>query len=279
MAAAMLCSPSHPSFCLTVGRIEEIIRDGDGHLYPNGVNSMTLVQKHPDLAAAPGFLVGPNNDQLPGPWRQTRVCCNDGAPPPYRATVNFIWNIVRVHGQAANFMFAGADLMNRMSTFATAFWNAFGPALDPSWDACVALLRQRWNGQLSHRNKMRGTLLNMLIRDEFLTQAMVATGGPFPVIPARTFAYASLVQRPEGYAPPRRQMGNIRANPTTSYVYAREHEMRRVRRRKHRTVFYHGQTHRLLDLTRTQCALLDVNDDPPFNMVVGVGWLWAATQP
>lgn len=264
-------------FC-QVRRVEEIIDDGLAHLYPNGTNSMSLVEKHPRLAQIPGFLVGPNNDQLPGPFRQRRVCNNDGVPPDFVTCVNFIWMQVRPAGAPAGYMFAGNDLMNRMPRLATNFWAHFGPVLHPSWDVNVFALRQRWNGGLMALNKARGTFLNILIRHVFLTQAMVAAG-VFPAVPARVRHWVSLPQAPAPFSPPRRPLMHVRANPSSSLVYAREHELRRVRPRLRRTVWYDGQEHRLVDLTRTQCALLDQFENPENTMTVGVGWLWAATQP
>lgn len=261
-----------------VRRVEEIIEDGDAHLYPNGTGSMTLLEKHPFLAQVPNYLVGPNNDQLPGSFRQDKVCNNDGTPPNFVNAVNFIWLQVMPAGYGVNYMFAGSDLMNRMPILATNFWITYGANLDPSWNAAVTAIRQRWNGLMMARNKARGTILNILIRNVFLTPAMVVNG-VFPVIPARIMAWVFLPQAPHPFNPPRRPMQNIRANPTSNYVFAREHELRRVRRRMHRTVWYGGQEHRLIDLTRTQCSLLDQTENPPNTMAVGVGWLWAAIQP
>jgi len=235
---------------------------------------MTLLEKHPFLTSIPAFAVGGN---LPGPWRDTRLCSNDGMPPAFVTVINFIWLQVRPPGTPLNHMTTGS-LMNRMPALATNFWIHYGQALHPSWDLTVTALRARADGNLMIQCKARGTFLNLLIRDGFLTQALVQ-GAVFPAIPVRIAAYAALPQVPRPFNPPTRPMMNVRANPTSSLVYARQHERLRVRRRKHRTVWYHNQEHRLIDLTHTQCALLDANEDPPFNNVVGVGWLWAATQP
>ena len=235
---------------------------------------MTLFEMHPFLLSLPGYAVGGN---LPGPWRDTRLCSNDGRPQAFNAVVNFIWLQVRPPGMPLNHMNTGI-LMNRLPTLATNFWIDYGQALHPSWDAAVTALRPRADGTLMPLYKARGSLLNVLIRDRFLTQAMV-NAGVFPPIPARIAAYFALPQVPRPFNPPRRPMMNVRANPTSSLVYARQHEILRVRRRKHRTVWYHNQEHRLIDLTHTQCVLLDNDENPPFNNVVGVGWLWAATQP
>ena len=51
-----------------VNKCLEIVENGEAAEYPNGVDSMSLLEQHPDLAPIPNYLVGPMNDQLPGPW-------------------------------------------------------------------------------------------------------------------------------------------------------------------------------------------------------------------
>ena len=248
--------------------------------YPNGVNSMTLLEKHPILADIPNYLNGANN--LPGPWRTKRLCANDGRSPAFDQLVNYIWNQVRPAHMPVNYM-QGGVLMNRMPTLGTNFFAQFILSIPLGWNQAVNSIRVQANGNLTPLYKARGTFLNLIIRSGFLTQAMVAnviaTGANFPAIPARIANYCALPPLPLAHNPPRRPMSNIRANPSSSYVWAREHELCRARHRKHRTVWYNGAEHRLTDLTRTQCALLDVNDNPPLNNVPNVGWLWAANQP
>lgn len=212
-------------------RCQEIVEEGQQHLYPNGVGSMTLFEKHPFLLSIPGYAVGGN---LPGPWRDTRLCSNDGRPQAFNAVLRFIWLDVRPPGMPVNHMDTGI-LMNRLPTLATNFWIDYGAALHPSWDAAVTSLRTRADGTLMAQAKARGSLLNVLIRNGFLTQAMV-TNAVFPAIPACVAAYFALPQVPRPFNPPCRPMMNVRANPTSSLVYARQHEILRVRCRKHRTV-------------------------------------------
>lgn len=263
-----------------VRRCVEIRDNGQQANYPNGVASMTLLEKHPSLASIPNYLDAAGN--LPGPWRDRRLCSNDGFPDAYMVVADSIWQTVRPAHMAVNYILIGPQapggFMNRVYTLATNFWNMFGAFLHPSWDIAVTNLRQAWNGVLVPQYKARGMLLNVLVRNEFLTINMV-NAGVFPPVPAHIANYFQLPQFPNNYNPPRRPMGTVRAGPTSNLFLARVHEVQRARRRRSRTIWYHGQSYRLVDLTMAQTRLLMNDDNPPFDNQPNIGWLWAATQP
>ena len=84
-------------YIVQVTRCEEIVEDGNAQLYPNGLDNMTLLEQHPELAMLPaGFLVGANNDQLQGPWRNIRFCKNDGEPQAFLNVLNHHKNFAKI---------------------------------------------------------------------------------------------------------------------------------------------------------------------------------------
>ena len=266
-------------YIVQVTRCEEIVEDGNAQLYPNGLDNMTLLEQHPELAMLPaGFLVGANNDQLQGPWRNIRFCKNDGEPQAFLNVLNPLWNTVRPPHAPANYLIGGI-LLNKLPRVATEFWNVFGDALHQSWNQAVNFLRQNPGGNLRPQCKTRGTLINIAIRRHMITINNINNGN-FPVISQWMLDYFGRNPWNPNYQPPARPFTLIRANPSSSLVWTREHELRRPRRRARRHVYYDGMQHDITQLTRTQCALLDQwGGNPPNNMVVGQGWLWAATQP
>jgi hypothetical protein len=80
--------PFFNSFFFKVRRCQEIVQEGQQHLYPNGVGSMTIFEKHPILLSIAGYAVG---GILPGPWQDRRQCCNDGRPEAFNNVLQFIW--------------------------------------------------------------------------------------------------------------------------------------------------------------------------------------------
>jgi hypothetical protein len=260
-----------------VNKCLEIVENGEEADYPNGVDSMSLLEQHPDLASIPNYLVGPNNDQLPGPWRLQRFCANDSETDAFVDVLNALWDVVGADDP--HFLDEG-NLGKKLGVVGTRFWGAFGDNLHPSWNVAVQHLRRIPNNvRRRPQHVMRGTLVNICIRHGGIITLDNIENQIFPPIEQRMLDYFALDTEDPQYQAPVRSFLQIRTAPTSSIVWAREHELRRNLRKSRRFVFYNGENHDITTLTRTQCALLERNPDPPFTMAVNEGWLWAATQP